>query len=218
VVYADFEATTGPDGKQRANSYCVFCPDLYKLGYLEGLKKFFHEDEEKVVEQLCKDLKQIYNKTFYNLNRYIKLKPLTKEQEEKFNKADKCEYCKQEFNVDNKKCRHHDHTTGEYIGAYCNCCNLKFKYINFKVRVVFHNVKGYDGHFLIRLALKVLKVPAKYQFMIGSSDEQLSYIQYDNFIFMDSAQHLKDSLDNLVSITPKSLFHNFEHLKLDKAL
>jgi hypothetical protein len=79
-------------------------------------------------------------------------------------------------------------------------------------------LKGYDGHFLIRLALKVLKVPAKYQFMIGSSDEQLSYIQYDNFIFMDSAQHLKDSLDNLVSITRKNLFHNFERLKLDKAL
>jgi hypothetical protein len=54
--------------------------------------------------------------------------------------------------------------------------------------------------------------------MIGSSNEQLSYIQYDNFIFMDSAQHLKDSLDNLVSMTPKDKFHNFEYLKLDKVL
>jgi hypothetical protein len=142
----------------------VFCPDLYKLGYLGGLKKFYHQDEEKVVEQLCKDLKPLYNKAFYNLNRYIKLKPLTKEHEESFNKADK--YCNQEFTVDNKKCRHHDHTTGEYIGAYCNSCNLKIKYINFKVRVVFHNMKGYDGHFLIRLAINVLKVPAKYQFIL----------------------------------------------------
>jgi hypothetical protein len=130
VVYADFEAATGHDSRQYPICYCLFCPDLYKLGYLEGLKEFYHEDEEKLVEQFCKDLKQIYNKAFYNLNKYIKLKPLTKEEQEKFDKADKCERCKQEFTLDNKKCRHHDHTTGEYIGAYCNSCNLKIKYIN----------------------------------------------------------------------------------------
>jgi ABC-type Fe3+-citrate transport system substrate-binding protein len=86
--------------------------------------------------------------------------------------------------VDNKKCKHHDHLSEEYVGAYCNICNLKIKYVNFKVRVVFHNFKAYDGHFIIRLALKVLKTPAQYQFMIGTSNERLSYIQYDNFIFM----------------------------------
>jgi hypothetical protein len=25
VIYSDFEATTGKDGKQRVNSYCLFC-------------------------------------------------------------------------------------------------------------------------------------------------------------------------------------------------
>jgi hypothetical protein len=108
--------------------------------------------------------------------------------------------------VDNKKCKHHDHLTGEYIGAYCNSCNLKIKYTNFKIRVVFHNFTGYDGHFIIRLALKVLNIPSRHQFMIGTSNERLSYIQYDRFIFMDSVQHLKDSLDSLVSITPKGSF------------
>jgi hypothetical protein len=108
VFYADFEGATGHDGKQYPICYCLFCPDLYKPGYLEGLKKFYNQDEEKVVEQLCKDLEQISNKAFYNLNKDIKLKPLTKEEQEKFDKADKCDRCKQEFTVDNKKCRHHD--------------------------------------------------------------------------------------------------------------
>jgi hypothetical protein len=51
--------------------------------------------------------------------------------------------------------------------------------------------------------------------MIGTSNERLSYIQYDKFIFMDSAQHLKDSLDNLVSITPKDDFFNFKKLEMN---
>jgi RNase P subunit RPR2 len=70
----------------------------------------------------------MYSKAFYNLHRYLKVKPLTPEQEEQFNKADKCERCKQEFTPSNKKCRHHDHVTGEYIVAYCNSCNLKIRY------------------------------------------------------------------------------------------
>jgi hypothetical protein len=218
IVYADFESATGNNGKEYPIGYCLYCPDLYKLGYIEGLQKNYNEDEEKLIGQLCKHLKKIYSKAFYNLHRYLKLKSLTPEQEMQFQKADRCERCKQEFTASNRKCRHHDHVTGDYIGAYCNSCNLKIRYVNFKVRVVFHNFKTYDGHFIIRLALKVLNVPSNYQFMIGSSNEQLSYIQYDNFIFMDSAQHLKDSLDNLVSTTPKDKFHNFEYLKLDKAL
>jgi hypothetical protein len=44
VVYADFEAARGHDGRQYPICYCLFCPDLYKLGCLEGLKKFYHED------------------------------------------------------------------------------------------------------------------------------------------------------------------------------
>jgi hypothetical protein len=40
VVYADFESTTTPDGKQHPIAYCLFCPTLYfKLKFLDGLVK-----------------------------------------------------------------------------------------------------------------------------------------------------------------------------------
>jgi hypothetical protein len=216
VVYADFESITTPDGKQHPIAYCLYCPDLYrKFKCLEGLIKRCDPNEDKLCAQLCKDLNLIYYKASQRLQFCIKLQQLTEEQEANFQEADKCEFCNQEFSDTNKKCRHHDHTTGEYIGAYCNNCNLKMKYVNFKIRVVFHNFTGYDGHFIIRLALKVLKIPSQYQFMIGTSNERLSYIQYDRFIFMDSAQHLKDSLENLVDITPKGEFYNFMKLELN---
>jgi hypothetical protein len=79
-------------------------------------------------------------------------------------------------------------------------------------------LKGYDGYFIIRLALKTIKAPASKQFIIGSSNEHLSYIVYGKFIFMDSAQHLKESLDRLVSLTPNSEFKYFEKLNLNKIL
>jgi hypothetical protein len=188
VVYADFESATNPEGKQYPICYCLFCPNLYfKLKCLDRLVRDYNEDEDKLCKQLCKHLQRIYTIASNNINKFVKMKQLTNEQEAQFCKADKCERCHQEFTIDNKKCKHHDHLTGEYVGAYCNSCNLKIKYTNFKIRVVFHNFTGYDGHFIIRLALKTLKIPSRYQFMIGTSNERLSYIQYDNFIFMDSA-------------------------------
>jgi hypothetical protein len=89
---------------------------------------------------------------------------------------------------------------------------------NFQFRIVFHNLKGYDGHFIVRLALRCFQAAPDEQFFIGSSREQFSYIRYGKFIFMDSAQHLKASLDELVKITPPEEFRNFRKLKLPEIL
>jgi hypothetical protein len=86
----------------------------------------YYDEDEKICEQLCKHLKKIYTLAFHNINKFVKMKPLTNEQEAQFCKADKCERCHQEFTIDNKKCKHHDHLTGEYVGAYCNSCNILF--------------------------------------------------------------------------------------------
>ena len=52
----------------------------------------------------------------------------------------------------------HDHVTGKYRGAAHSECNLAFKYQRFNnnkknpfyiVPVVFHNLRGYDGHHLM---------------------------------------------------------------------
>jgi hypothetical protein len=218
VIYSDFEATTCKDGKQRVNSYCLFCPDLYDIGSSNGMKIYCSGDEEDVMSKFCTDLYHMYQSAFDYLEQYKEVPELTPEQQKKHNEAKECARCGKQFTNSNPKCRHHDHTTGEYIGPYCRNCNLQIKYDHFKVRVVFHNLKGYDGHFIIRLALKSIKAPASKQFIIGSSNEQLSYIVYGRYIFMDSAQHLKESLDRLVSMTPKSEFKYFEKLNLNKIL
>ena len=73
--------------------------------------------------------------------------PLTKEEEDNYNKKNICYICKKEFN--NDKVRDHCHFTGKYRGAAYNTCNLRYK-IPKNIPVIFHNGSTYDYHFIIK--------------------------------------------------------------------
>ena len=49
---------------------------------------------------------------------------------------------------DNAKVRDHDHLKefNNYRGAACFDCNIKTNFKNYKLKVLFHNLKGYDSH------------------------------------------------------------------------
>ena len=61
--------------------------------------------------------------------------PLTKEEEDNYNKENICHICKKEFN--NDKVRDHCHFTGKYRGVAHNTCNLRYK-IPKNIPVIFH--------------------------------------------------------------------------------
>ena len=73
--------------------------------------------------------------------------PLTKEEEDNYNKENTCYTCKKDFN--NDKVRDHCHFTGKYRGAAHNTCNLRYK-IPKNIPVIFHNGSTYDYHFIIK--------------------------------------------------------------------
>jgi hypothetical protein len=56
----------------------------------------------------------------------------------------------------NPKYRHHDHSTGEDICALCKRCSLSRNYKNFKMRVIFHNFKGYDRRYVIKTKEEII--------------------------------------------------------------
>ena len=57
-----------------------------------------------------------------------------------------CCICEKLFDDDDEKVRDHCHVTGKFRGAaHCNC-NINLQ-LTKKVFVVFHNLRGYDGHF-----------------------------------------------------------------------
>ena len=56
--------------------------------------------------------------------------------------------------------RHHNHTTGRFLGAVCTSCNLQLKYRKrkrpgnekdeFFIPVIAHNMQGYESHLIIK--------------------------------------------------------------------
>ena len=75
------------------------------------------------------------------------------------NTQETCLFCAEPLLVPNFKdsVRDHDHMTGKYRGAAHNECNFKLK-LNPKtmpIPVIFHNLKGYDGHLLMQAIARV---------------------------------------------------------------
>ena len=95
-------------------------------------------------------------------------------------------------------------------------CNIKLK-IPKKLPIIFHNLKGYDGHFIIRELNNFNNIDI--QVIPKSTEKYMSIIIKKNIIFLDSLQFMKASLselaDNLEDYDYKHLLSEFPQNKLD---
>jgi hypothetical protein len=97
---------------------------------------------------------------------------MTDDDKEDFKNATHCYLCEEAFDADDKKLykvRDHDHLTGEYRGAAHCKCNINY-FCNRYLPVVFHNLRGYDGHQIIREAFNLF--PDKELSVIPNSYEK----------------------------------------------
>ena len=92
-------------------THCSFDKSKNKLSYYRG---------EDCMKRFCKDLRDHATKIIDCEKKLIT--PLTKEEEDNYNKEKICYICKKEFVED--KVRDHCHFTGEYRGAAHNACSL----------------------------------------------------------------------------------------------
>jgi hypothetical protein len=61
------------------------------------------------------------------LGEYIAMLPLTRDEQAAYDASTICDSCKKSYTDDNWRVRHHNHSTGCFIAAVCNSCNLKLK-------------------------------------------------------------------------------------------
>ncbi|KYN02011.1 hypothetical protein ALC62_07189 [Cyphomyrmex costatus] len=142
----------------------------------------------------------------------------------KFNSATHCHVCEKPFAKDDKRARDHCHLTGRYRGPAHSNCNLNYKDSRC-IPVVFHNLTGYDAHFIIKEIATAYK--GNIDLLPITKEKYISFTKHvDDTIddkknciqlrFIDSYRFLASSLDKLASFLSKGklrvLRREFSHL------
>ena len=80
-------------------------------------------------------------------------KPLvmTKDDEQCFKTMDGCHICGEKYTDKDVRVGDHFHITGKFRGSAHRECNLKLriKPEDIKIPIIFHNLRGYDSHFIM---------------------------------------------------------------------
>ena len=114
------------------------------------------------------------------------------------NTQDTCLFCADPLLVENFKdsVKDHNHMTGKYRRAAHNECNFKLK-LNAKtapIPIIFHKLKGYDGHLLMQA---MARVQGKIKCIPTNTERYISFA-LGNLRFIDSVNFMQSSLDKLV--------------------
>ena len=173
VIYADFEALTekihscqpsNDESYTEAYQKHTDCGCGYKLvcvnddKYTKPIniyrgKKAVYKFMESMLEEVeyCKNV--IKKKEF---NKPLKM---TEGNEKEFEKAKECHICDKKYTEKDIRVRDHCHITGKYRGPAHQECNLKLR-VNpeeIKIPVIFHNLRGYDSHFIMQEIGEIVK-------------------------------------------------------------
>ena len=232
VIYADFEAITEKVlGCQPSNEksyteayqkhtdcgfgYKVVC--CYDHKYSRPVQIYRGENAvykfmENMLEEVnwCKQtMKKHFNKPL----------EMTKENETDFQKAIKCHICDIKYTNKDIRVRDHCHITGKFRGSAHQDCNLKLKINpdNIKIPVIFHNLRGYDSHFIMQQIGKIAKehtytnkkgekIEMNINCIPNNMEKYMAFMLGNHLVFLDSFQFMSSSLDNLIKNLPDEAF------------
>ena len=232
VIYADFEAITEKiQGCQPNNEksyteayqkhtdcgygYKVVC--CYDDKYSKPVQ--IHRGENaihKFMENMLEEVNWCKSKMKKHFNKPLKM---TKEDEKDFQKAIKCHICDQQYTDKDIRVRDHCHITGKFRGSAHQDCNLKLriKPDNIKIPVIFHNLRGYDSHFIMQQIGEIAKKHAyknkrgeechmNINCIPNNMEKYLAFMLGNHLVFLDSLQFMNSSLDNLIKNLPDEAF------------
>ena len=130
-------------------------------------------------------------------HKYFNRKNFSATDKASYNSAVDCHICRKKLNGD--KVLDHCHITGKYRGPAHNECNINYNYKDFQLPVFFHNLKGYDSHFIIQYAgLLESRLKGKNLSIIPTTMEKYLSFTIDKCVFLDSCQFINSSLEKLV--------------------
>uniref|UniRef100_A0A6P7GBU6 Uncharacterized protein LOC114335715 n=1 Tax=Diabrotica virgifera virgifera TaxID=50390 RepID=A0A6P7GBU6_DIAVI len=135
------------------------------------------------------------------LQSFKKLAPLTDKEKHDFDLSFVCHICTKPIVDPMDKVRDHCHISGVYRGSAHRSCNLNYKNSH-TIPVIFHNLSGYDAHFIIKSLNTTVK--GNISLLPLNKERYISFTKYIqdtdiSFRFIDSFRFLSDSLDKLSS-------------------
>ena len=144
---------------------------------------------------------------------------MTKDNEENFKNATACHICDIEYTEKDIRVRDHCHITGKYRGSAHQDCNLKLKVDpdKIKIPVIFHNLRGYDSHFIMQEIGAIVKTHTyknkkgeekqmNINVIPSNMEKYMAFMLGNHLTFIDSFQFMSSSLDELVSNLPAEAF------------
>ena len=182
--------------KHRNAGECHICnKSLYKDLYLDSMAVYDPDTKKYSGQSHRRCYHQAVN------NRYVpyeRRRPKDAIDQWIANTQETCLFCADPLLVPNFKDSVRDHVrmTGKYRGAAHNECNFKLK-LNPKtmpIPVIFHNLKGCDGHLLMQA---MARVPGEIKCIPTNTEKYISF-SLGNLRFIDSVNFLLSSLDKLV--------------------
>ena len=217
IVIADLESSLEKTGREdRIHKHvpnsccyyfmCSFDPSRNALRAFEG---------EDCVEDMIVELKELADACVLEMKGNEEM-VMTARDTEYFKDATCCGICKDPFKKDDVKVRDHCHRTGKFRGATHQKCNINY-FSNRYLPVVFHNLRGYDSHFIIKKAYDIsnrLENP-RIDCIPNSYEKFMSFSIGRSLKFIDSLQFMASSLEKLVEnlYDGEDKFKNFANMK-----
>ena len=169
----------------------------------------FSEPNNSLISRFYKELEILHERWLPKLNDVPDPPKLTQAQKRSHYAATRCYLCNEEFGDDfDPKLRRaidHSHSSlddGRYLGPAHAYCNVNRPYEN-KIDIFMHNLKGFDGNFIIQglSDIKVIRHMRQNGFQISAlpdNTEHFKTFTLYNFRFLDSFAFLGASLQKLV--------------------
>lgn len=236
IIYADIETLL----KKPEQKYCESQTttayqqhEVYSIGYYYKLEprtlnpKVVYKSKRgpNCIEWFVKEMIEIAREVDTLLHQQ---KPMlfTPDDQNKHESAQECYICERPFNENETKDRDHCHFSGCYRGAAHKACNLNYQEQRY-IPVVFHNLKNYDAHFIIKDFARVFKgkidvIPQNEERYISfsmtvESDFSKEYPKAVKLRFIDSFQFMASSLDHLSSLLTSEQKRNLRYEFKDKS-
>ena len=239
VIYADFEAITKKvqgceqneevekekDKRSYTETYQTHedCGYGYKVvccyddKYSKPIQTY--RGENTVYKFMVKILEEVEYYKAVVKKRFNKPLVMTEDDEMCFKLLDKCHICDKKYTDKDVRIRDLCHITGKFRGSAHQECNLKLrvKPEDIKVPVIFHNLRGYDSHFIMQQIGEIAKnhaykdkkgkeQPLKINAIPNNMEKYMAFMLGNHLNFIDSFQFMSSSLDKLVSNLPKEAF------------